>query len=104
MKTAIASTGNTVESFIDPRFARCNYFVIFDQDSGGVEYLPNSAKEAEDGAGPAAVELLAARQVKKIISSEFGLKIKPLLDSLKIQMIVVKGDKTVGQVLEMLKG
>jgi len=33
------------------------------------------------------VQLVASRNVKKIVSGEFGMKIKPLLDSLKIQMI-----------------
>lgn len=102
MKIAISSTGNIPEALIDKRFARCSYFVIFDQETGGVEYLPNPAKDAEDGAGPTAVQLVAGRQVKKIISGEFGLKIKPLLDSLKIQMIVIQEEKTVGEVMEML--
>ncbi len=103
MKIAISSTGKTPEATIDKRFARCSYFVIYDKESGGIEYLPNPVKDAEDGAGPTAVELLARRQVKKIISGEFGLKIKPLLDNLKIQMIVIQDEKTVGEVLEMLE-
>lgn len=103
MRIAISSTGNTPTSFIDKRFARCNYFVIYDSESGGIEYIPNPAKNAEDGAGPTAVQLVAGRQVTKIISGEFGLKIKPLLDSLKIQIIVIQEDKTVGEVLDMLK-
>ena len=102
MKIAISSTGNTQEARIDKRFARCSYFVIYDKETGGVEYLPNPAKDAEDGAGPTAVQLVAGRQVKKIISGEFGLKIKPLLDSLKIQMIVIQEEKTVGEVMAML--
>ena len=103
MKTAISSTGNNLEAKVDKRFARCSYFVIFDKDTGAVEYIPNPAKDAEDGAGPAAVQLVAGRQVKKIVSGEFGLKIKPLLDSLKIQMIVIQEEKTIDEVIEMLK-
>jgi predicted Fe-Mo cluster-binding NifX family protein len=103
MKTAISSTGNTPDALIDKRFARCSYFVIYDNESGGVEYIPNAAKDAEDGAGPAAVQLVASRQAKKIVSGEFGLKIKPLLDSLKIQMIILQDEKTVGEVMEMLR-
>jgi predicted Fe-Mo cluster-binding NifX family protein len=103
VKTAISSTGNTPEALIDKRFARCNFFVIHDKETGSVEYLPNPAKDAEDGAGPAAVQLVANRKVHKIISGEFGLKIKPLLDSLKIQMVVITDPKmTVGRVIEML--
>jgi len=103
MKTAICSQGNRLESHLDERFGRCSHFVIYDQISGGIEFLPNPGKEAEEGAGPAAVQFLASRGVRKIVSGEFGLKIKPLLDSLKIQMIILKNSgKTVQQVIDML--
>lgn len=90
MKIAITSTGNTLESKIDERFGRCAYLVIYDTETKSTEFLPNPHKEAESGAGPAAVQLLASREVSKIVAGEFGIKIKSLLDSLKIQMIVFK--------------
>lgn len=103
MKIAITSTGNSPESTIDPRFGRCNYFVFYDTMSEDVEFVPNPGKDAEEGAGPAAVQFVAAQQVQKIVSGEFGIKIKPLLDSLKIQMIVLNDEgKTVNDVLVML--
>lgn len=68
-----------------------------------MEIIPNPNKEAEEGAGPASVQLVASRDVKKIISGEFGVKIKSLLDSLRIQMIVYKEPgKTVQSVIDML--
>ncbi len=49
------------------------------------------------------MQLVASRNVNKIVSGEFGMKIKPLLDSLKIQMIVLKEpDKKIKDILEML--
>jgi predicted Fe-Mo cluster-binding NifX family protein len=103
MKIAITSAGNSLESKLDERFGRCSYFVIYDNESGGVEFLPNPNKEAMNGAGPASVQLVASRNVQKIVSGEFGIKIKSLLDSLKIQMIVLKDEnKTVEDVINML--
>ena len=103
MRIAMASTGNTLESKIDTSFGRCNYYVIYDKSNGGVEFLPNPNRNMEEGAGQASVTLLASRFVSKIVSGEFGLKIKPVLDSLKIQMIVVNDrELTVQNVLEML--
>jgi predicted Fe-Mo cluster-binding NifX family protein len=90
MKVAITSTGNSLESNIDPRFGRCKYFVIYDTESRATEFIPNPNAEAEEGAGPASVQLVASRQVNKIVSGEIGIKIKPLLDRLKIQMIIMK--------------
>ena len=103
MKVAITSTGNTLESKLDERFGRCSFFVIYDTETKGMEFLPNPNIDAEEGAGPASVQLVALRNVKKIVSGEFGLKIKSLLDSLKIQMIVLKkSEKSVGEIIEML--
>lgn len=104
MKIAITSTGTSLESKIDMRFGRCSYFVIFDDMIGSIEFIPNNAKDADQGAGIAAVEFIAKRNVNKVISGEFGMKIKSLLDSLKIQMIMVKQpDRTIGELIELLK-
>ncbi len=103
MKVAITSTGNSLDSTLDERFGRCSYFVIYDTESKSTEFIPNPNKEAENGAGPASVQLVASRNVSKIVSGEFGMKIKSLVDSLKIQMIVVKETKKVKEIIEMLE-
>jgi predicted Fe-Mo cluster-binding NifX family protein len=103
MKVAISGTGNTLESKLDQRFGRCEYFIIYDTDTKGLEFLPNPNKDTQEGAGPASVQLVASRNVRKIISGEFGIKIKSLLDSLKIQMIVLKQpEKSIREIIDML--
>jgi predicted Fe-Mo cluster-binding NifX family protein len=103
MKIAITSTGNNLESKLDPRFGRCGFFVIYDTETKGYEFIPNPNKDIQEGAGPASVQLVASRNAVKIISGEFGIKIKPLLDSLKIQMIVIKDpEKRVQEIIDML--
>ncbi len=103
MKVAITSTGNSIESKLDQRFGRCAYFVIYDTETKGMEYIPNPNLDAQEGAGPASVQLVASKGVKQIISGEFGIKIKSLLDSLKIQMIMYKEpEKKINDIIEML--
>jgi len=103
MKIAITSTGNRLESRLDQRFGRCRFFVIYDVESKSLEFIPNPNIDLEEGAGPASVQLLAGRNVKKIVSGEFGQKIKSLLDSLRIQMIVVKDhEKEINEIIDML--
>jgi predicted Fe-Mo cluster-binding NifX family protein len=103
MKVAVTSTGNSLESTIDKRFGRCAYFIVYDTESKSTEFIPNPNKDIEEGAGPASVQLVASRKVNKIVSGEFGIKIKPLLDSLKIQMIIVKdSEKKIKEIIEML--
>jgi predicted Fe-Mo cluster-binding NifX family protein len=103
MKIAITATGNSLTSQLDQRFGRCAYFVIFDTVSKTTEFILNPNKDSEEGAGPASVQLVASHEVNKIISGEFGIKIKSLLDSLKIQMIVIKDPtKTIQEIIGLL--
>lgn len=103
MKIAITSSGNNLESVIDQRFGRCQYFTVYDTETRGIEFFPNPNKDAMEGAGPASVQLLASKGVQKIISGEFGIKIKSLLDSLKIQMVVLKhSEKTIQEIIDTL--
>ncbi|NHB69722.1 NifB/NifX family molybdenum-iron cluster-binding protein [Perlabentimonas gracilis] len=102
MKVAITSTGDSLDSKLDERFGRCSFFVVYDTESKSTEFIPNPNKEAENGAGPASVQVVASRNVSKIVSGEFGMKIKSLVDSLQIQMIVVKEPKTIREIIQML--
>ena len=103
MKVAIASQGNTLDSNIDSSFGRCAWFIIIDTETGAMEFIPNPNKDLEENAGTAAVELVATRNVSMIVSGEFGAKIKPLLDSMHIQMVVIKDStKRVSNIIELL--
>jgi predicted Fe-Mo cluster-binding NifX family protein len=104
MKIAITSTGNSLESKLDRRFGRCSYFVIYDTESKSVEFVPNPNKENVEGAGPASVNLIASRDAKKVVSGEFGAKVKSLFDSLQIQLIVVnEEEKTIIDIIRLLE-
>jgi predicted Fe-Mo cluster-binding NifX family protein len=103
MKVAITSTDDNVESIIDPRFGRCAFFTIYDTETKDIEFLENPAKESSEGAGPAAVQFIAKQKVNKVISGDFGMKIKSLFDSLHIEMHIEKNqDKTILTVLKEL--
>ena len=104
MKIAITSTGDTVNSTIDSRFGRCTFFAIHDTETKSTEFFINPSKEAQEGAGPAAVQFVAAHKVSKIVSGEFGMKIKSLLESLNIEMITNKDSATkIVDIIELYK-
>lgn len=103
MKIAITSTGNSPESKLDSRFGRCSYFVIYDSISHSTEFIPNTNVENIEGAGPASVQLIASRGAEKVVSGEFGAKVKSLFDSLKIQLVVLNDpEKKISEVIELL--
>jgi predicted Fe-Mo cluster-binding NifX family protein len=101
MKIAVTSEGNTPESAIDTRFGRCAFFAIYNSETKEIEFLSNPAKESSEGAGPAAVQFIAKKGVTKVYAGEFGMKIRSLLDSLKIEMINEQ-DKTISEIISQL--
>ncbi len=102
MKVAITSVGNTVDSSVDSRFGRCSFFALYDTESGNVEFVENNEKNAIEGAGPAAAQFVASFGVQKVISGEFGQKVKAIFDQLKIELIVIQDEKTVADIIKML--
>jgi predicted Fe-Mo cluster-binding NifX family protein len=103
MKVAITSTGNGPDSKIDSRFGRCLYFAIYDTESKSTEYIPNPNKDSIEGAGPATVEFIASRGVKKVVSGEFGSKVKPIFDQLRIQLIAFNDtQKSISDIISLL--
>lgn len=103
MKIAITSTGNNPESKIDSRFGRCAYFVIYDTESGSTEFIPNQNKENVEGAGPASAQFVASRGVQKVVSGEFGAKVKTIFDQLQIQLIVLNDpEKRISEIIKLL--
>jgi len=103
MKVAITSTGNNQDANLDSRFGRCSYFVVYDTESQATEFIPNPNRENVEGAGPASVQLVASRGVRKVVSGEFGAKVKSIFDSLQIQLIVLKDPtKKIHEIIDLL--
>ncbi|MDD4190311.1 MAG: NifB/NifX family molybdenum-iron cluster-binding protein [Mangrovibacterium sp.] len=103
MKVAITSTGNALTSQLDSRFGRCSYFVIYDTETRSVEFIPNPNKDHVEGAGPASVQLVASKGVTKVVSGEFGSKVKSVFDQLQIQLIVMPDQhKSINDIIDLL--
>ena len=103
MKTVITSTGSTLDSKMDKRFGRCSFFVVYDSETGSVEFVPNENAESVEGAGVASARLVATKGAEKVVSGEFGYKVKNIFDSLGVRLIMIKEDKTIEQIIELLK-
>ncbi len=102
MKIAISSKESNTSSEIDSRFGRCAFFALYDTENKTTEFVRNEAAATEEGAGPAAVKQLAGLKVKKIIARDFGIKIKSLCSDLNIQLIIIKENKTIEEIIKLL--
>ena len=72
MKLAISSRGNTLESEVDPRFGRCQYFIVYDDESEELEALNNEAQSAAGGAGIRAAQTVIQNGAKVVLTGNVG--------------------------------
>lgn len=100
MKIAITSTGNTLDSMVDPRFGRAAWFLIVETDSNTLlEAIDNTdGKEAAHGAGISAAAQVANKGVTALLTGRVGPKALPILE--KAAVIPVNGVS--GTVLDAL--
>jgi predicted Fe-Mo cluster-binding NifX family protein len=72
MKVAVSSTGNGLDSQVDPRFGRCSTFIIVDTETMQAEAVPNSSIGAAHGAGIGAAQAVAGVGVKAVLTGHVG--------------------------------
>ncbi|NLW22568.1 MAG: diguanylate cyclase [Tissierellia bacterium] len=72
MKIAVSSTGKDLDSTLDVRFGRCNYFLIYDTEGGGVKAIENKGQISEGGAGVAAAQQIIHEGVDVVITGNVG--------------------------------
>jgi predicted Fe-Mo cluster-binding NifX family protein len=72
MRICITSEGNNLDSKVDPRFGRCQYFIIADTDTLKFEAIPNPNIEAMGGAGIQSAQLVASEQIKVVLTGNVG--------------------------------
>lgn len=93
MKIAITAEGDNLQAMVDERFGRSAYFAIYDTASKETTFHANPAKDAAQGAGPAALQFLARLGVSRILALEFGSKIIALLADLNIEKTQIQPDR-----------
>jgi predicted Fe-Mo cluster-binding NifX family protein len=72
MRVAIAAAGRDLDAPTDPRFGRCQCFVIVDTDTTAFEAVDNIAAAQGSGAGIAAVQLVADQGAEAVIAANVG--------------------------------
>jgi predicted Fe-Mo cluster-binding NifX family protein len=72
MKIAITSSGDNLDSQIDPRFGRCQYFVIVNPDTMDFEAMQNESAMASGGAGIQAAQTIVNVGINAVITGNVG--------------------------------
>lgn len=72
MKIAISATGQHKESLLDRRFGRCDYFQIFNTETGDYKVISNNGVSSGGGAGIAAASQVIEENESAIITGNLG--------------------------------
>ncbi|MBU1006257.1 MAG: NifB/NifX family molybdenum-iron cluster-binding protein [Candidatus Omnitrophica bacterium] len=71
-KICVTSQGNTLDSNVDPRFGRCQCFIIVDTDTLEFEAVENPNISSGGGAGIISGQLVSSKGVKVVITGNVG--------------------------------
>jgi predicted Fe-Mo cluster-binding NifX family protein len=98
----ITAKGDNLDAEIDPHFGRCQYFILYDLESGRFEAIENegSGDTCGGGFGIKAAEFVISQGAKAVITGEIG---PGPLEKLKSKGIKAITDITSGTVREAIE-
>jgi len=72
MKVAVSSTGNSLDSQVDPRFGRCQVILVVDTETLKMEALSNASIRVAHGAGVGTAQVVASKGINAVITRSVG--------------------------------
>lgn len=72
MKIAVSSTGSDLDAEVDPRFGRCQFFLIVDLEDMSFEAVANGNLAQTSGAGIQSAKVVADRGAKAVLTGQVG--------------------------------
>ena len=72
MKVVISSNGDTLQSNVDQRFARCPYYIVYDTKDESFEAVNNESSIAGGGAGIQAAQKISDMGIEAVITGNIG--------------------------------
>jgi len=104
MKICITSQGDSLDCSIDPRFGRCQYFVIYDTDSLRSEFVSNQNKEGMGGVGIQAGQLMVDKGVEVVLTGNVGPNAYKTLQAGNIEVITGISGKVIYAIDQYKRG
>jgi predicted Fe-Mo cluster-binding NifX family protein len=72
MRICVTALGDKLDSDVDPRFGRCRYFIIVDNETFEFEAIENPNIDGMGGIGIQSAQLIARENVKVVITGNVG--------------------------------
>jgi predicted Fe-Mo cluster-binding NifX family protein len=100
MRIAISATGPSLDAEVDPRFGRCQYFIIADPQTMEFEAVENSSMMAGSGAGISTAQMIAAKGAQVVLTGNSGPNAYQTLSAAGVQVI----NGVAGRVRDAIEG
>lgn len=81
---AISSTGNTLDSEVDPNFGKAKWFILVNTETMEYEAIEGVGEDVQTGAGRAAAEIIIGTGVGGVLTGEVGGNAAALLSNARI--------------------
>ena len=102
MKIAITSTGQTLDSRVDPRFGRAAYFIIVDTESMEFKTIENQNINAAGGAGINSAKVVIDAEAKAILTGNCGPNAQRTLSAANVKLYT-GATGTISEAIELFK-
>lgn len=99
MKIGICASHHTPESLVSGRFARSEYFSVYDSKTLQFSFFDNTAKDEGSGAGGKAAQVLGDLDVEIVLVPELGPKAIEALKAFEIKSYQYKQNITVREAI-----
>ena len=86
-KICITSQGDNLDSGVDPRFGRCQFFIIANAETLEFEAIQNPNLDAMGGAGIQSGQLIINKDVKVVLTGNVGPNAFQTLKAAGIEVI-----------------
>lgn len=99
MRIGICASNETTDSLVADRFARAEFYAVYDSETLQFKFYNNTAKFEGSGAGGKAVKVLGDLEVEIVLVPELGPKAIDALKIFEIKSYQYEQGKTVREAL-----
>lgn len=100
MKIAICADDKYISSNVSTRYARSNYFAIYDESKETLSFIVNNAKKESSGAGNMATKTLGNLGVDVLLAPNAGPNAFDMLEAFDIKVYQYTQNTSVGETLK----
>ena len=88
MKICVSAVSASLDAQVDPRFGRCQYFVIVDTETMRFEATPNMSRSVPHGAGIQAAQAAVNKGAQVVLTGNIGPNAFQALSAAGIKVLI----------------